>query len=619
VLTPLFQRIRPHFPAAAVLLLITAVIYCRILGHDFQLFWDDEKYVTANEAVKGFSLGHLKSAFTRYYVGNYAPLHIISYMFDYSIFGMKASGFFLTNIALHSINGILFYMILIHLNLSRMWAFVAVFIFLSHPVQVESVAWISERKNLLALLFSLISFLLYVSYRKEGWSSQKWRYLASLVFFVLALLSKAVAVVLPVTLLIYDLCYLEKERRKAWLADKVPFFAAAAIMAWVTMQSQLEGNFPGIGGGRTPFHGGSPFATMLTMLTVLTNYMKLIFFPTGLSAIYDPPIRHGLDVAVLVGGLLFLLLAISGTVLFLRNRPAFFWFSLFFVGLLPVSQIVPIVTLMNDRYLYFPMIGVAGCIALLCSNLSSGSGYRNVVVVILLCLTLSPLPLLSFGRTAVWANDLTLWRDAVQKAPNHTIAIYGMAQALQNSGDLDTPISMYQRILQRDPRHLDALEHLAALYRSRNMPLEGRKYLLDITRFYPKYANGLSALGMNYSITGNLAEAEAAYQTALALQPESGEILSNLGVVALRGKKLDTARVYLRAALGVDGTNAAAAYDLACVEALSGNHLEALRMLEVALKAGFRNSDIIEKDPDLSALRPKPEYRELLRRYLIRQ
>jgi hypothetical protein len=163
------EKILPHAVPAAILVAVTVAVYIRILGHDFQLFWDDEKYVIANAAVKGFSLEHLRSAFTTNYMGNYAPLHIISYMLDYSLWGMKASGFFLTNIVLHVLNGMLFYALLIRFGFSRLQASFSTFVFLLHPVQVESVAWISERKNLLAMFFFLSGFIAYLSYRIKGW------------------------------------------------------------------------------------------------------------------------------------------------------------------------------------------------------------------------------------------------------------------------------------------------------------------------------------------------------------------------------------------------------------------------------------------------------------------
>ena len=171
------DKVSPHVIPTIILLAVTLAVYLRTLGHDFQLFWDDEKYVTANDTIKGFTLENLKGAFTTFTTGNYAPVQTISYMFDYQLWGMKAAGFFLTNIVLHVCNGILFYALLIRVGLGRLGAFFAAFVFLLHPVQVETVAWISERKNLLAMFFYLAAFVCYLSYKRKGWGKGTGAYL----------------------------------------------------------------------------------------------------------------------------------------------------------------------------------------------------------------------------------------------------------------------------------------------------------------------------------------------------------------------------------------------------------------------------------------------------------
>ena len=610
------EKIKPHLIPASILILVTFGVYMGILGHDFQLFWDDEKYVTANAAVKGFSLEHLRSAFTTNYMGNYAPLQIISYMLDYMVWGMKATGFLLTNIVLHICNGILFYAILIRLGWIRLWASFSVFVFLLHPVQVESVAWISERKNLLAMFFYLAAFASYLSYRNKGWGEGKSAYLASFAFFVLALMSKSVAVIFPFMLVLYDICCLEKGERSRWQANKIPFFCAAAVMAWVTIQGQLPGEMPGAGGGRIPYHGGSPFATFLTMMTVLVRYLKLLLWPTGLSAVYDPPIRTGFD-GVVVGCLIFVaLLVVAGVMLFRRDRRLFFWYGLFFIGLLPVSQIIPIVTLMNDRYLYFPLLGAAAFFGALACFIEKISGARRVIGIVAVGSILIPLPWLTFARAGVWKDDMTLWSDAAKKAPNHYVALYGLAQALQNSGDLDSALPIYLRVLALNPRHLDTLTHLGALYRARKMPLEGRPYLLDVTRYYPELAQGYLDLGMNYYQTDELAAAEKAFQRTLELNSRSRDAMSYLGLVALRTKRIDAARKFYQDVVSLGGTNADIEYNLACVEALEGNSGKALKHLEAAFRLGFRDRKSIEKDRDLNAIRSLPVFRQLVRNFL---
>lgn len=609
------EKVVSHIVPVAILLTIAVGVYYQILGHDFQLFWDDEKYITANETIKGFSFAHIKDAFSGSYLGNYAPLHIISYMLDYSLWGLKASGFLLTNLSLHICNALLFYFLLMRFDLGKIWAFFSAYIFLAHPVQVETVAWISERKNVLAMFFFLLAFVSYVTYRERGWKEGRAAYAGSLILFMCALLSKSVAVIFPLMLVLYEFCYHGKTSCNRMVAEILPFFCAAAIMAWLTMESQMPGEVPGLGGGRIPYHGGRPMATFLTMLPVLALYLKLLIWPTGLSAMYDPAIRTGIDWSVAGGGGLLVLAAAGGVLLFQKNRRLFFWYGLFFLGLLPVSQIVPISTLMNDRYLYFPLLGASACFGFLVSSLASGSVAHRVAAGALIGLILLALPVLSFFRAGVWKNELTLWRDAAEKSPANTVALYGFGQALQNSGDLDAARNIYERILQHSPRHLDTLIHLAAIYRFKNLPLEGRSYLLDVTRYYPRLPTGYADLGMNYYQTGDFAKAETAFRTVLALQPQSRDATWYLGIIALRTKRPAEARDFFRKVISIGGTNADIEYNLACAESMSGHPREALQHLESALKRGFRDKAGLERDRDLDAIRALPGFQMLERSY----
>jgi protein O-mannosyl-transferase len=609
------EKMRPHWIPLSILVLMTFAVYMRILGHDFQLFWDDEKYVTANETIRGFTLQHLRGAFTTNYMGNYAPLHIISYMIDYSLWGLNPQGYFLTNIMLHICNGILFYVILIRLEWSRAWAFISAFVFLLHPVQVESVAWVSERKNLLAMAFFLLAVISYLAFRNNGLEKGKRFYVFSLVFFFFALLTKSEAIIFPLMLILYDICFLEKGTGRGRWADKLPFLSVAAVMAWVTIQSQMPGEMPGVGGGRVPWHGGSPIATFLTMLTVLPCYLKLLFWPTGLSAVYAPAIRTGFDGEVLGGGFLAIMLAIAGALLFRRNRRLFFWYGSFFIALLPVAQIVPITTLMNDRYLYFPMLGAAACAGSLAFIMENSLGWRRVPGFLTAGVILTVLPCITFARTGIWKNDLSLWSDAAKKSPGHYLALYGLAQALQNSGDLDAALPIYLRIHELNPRHLDTLTHLGALYRARNMPLAGRPYLKDVTRYYPNLAVGFTDLGVNFYQTDELVEAETAFRRALEIDPRSRDAIHHMGMICLRTRRIDEARNYFRYIISLGDATADVEYNMACAEALGGHPDEALRHLESAFRLGFRERESIAKDPDLDSIRSLPGFLRMVRNY----
>ena len=155
---------------------ISIAIYGSAMGHEFLNNWDDQIYVTNNPFIRGLTWDHLRYVFTHFWYGNYAPLNLISYMIDFEIFGMKPVGFIFTNIFIHTLNAVLFYYILTRLFPGKVVAFFAALLFLIHPVQVESVVWISERKNVLSMTFFLFSFLFYILYKdKESPAGMKYQ------------------------------------------------------------------------------------------------------------------------------------------------------------------------------------------------------------------------------------------------------------------------------------------------------------------------------------------------------------------------------------------------------------------------------------------------------------
>ena len=138
---------------------LTFLVYWNCLSHEFLFNWDDPEYVVNNPAIRGLTFINIEKAFTSFYVGNYSPIQIISYMIDYSIWGLNPKGFILTNIILHACNGVLVYLILFRYFNNPLPALISALLFVSHPVQVESVAWVAQRKNVVAMFFFLLPFV----------------------------------------------------------------------------------------------------------------------------------------------------------------------------------------------------------------------------------------------------------------------------------------------------------------------------------------------------------------------------------------------------------------------------------------------------------------------------
>jgi len=493
------------------LLLLAAVslaVYWPATGHDFLVNWDDPQYVLDNPLVKGLTLRHAASAFTTFSLGNYAPLHLVSYMVDHEVWGLRPSGFIFTNILLHTLNGLLFFLLLRRLAGEKVWPVFASLIFLLHPVQVESVVWVSQRKNVLAMVFFLSAFHFYASYRDVGRRHAGWRYALSLAAFLLALLAKSAAIVFPLAILLHDACFREERDMKKVLVDKIPFLAVGAVFGVLAVESHSAQHL----GGGTAWHGGTPYATFLTMTTVLIRYIGLVLWPANLSAYYDPPVKSAVDPEVAVAAFLIALLVLAGGILYRRRRDLFFWYALFFVALLPVSQVVPIVTLMNDRYLYFPMLGASALLGFaFLRDLEWGVLARSkphLVAASLLLLAVGALTATTVRRIEVWQDSYTLWADAVRKAPDVTVTHDAYGEGLLARGEVDEAIRQFGMALSREP------------------DVSGREVGPGVRAAYASTHNNL---GTAYAMKGMYDGAIEQFGVAIRLNPRLAEAYFNLG------------------------------------------------------------------------------------------
>lgn len=498
------------------LLLVTSclIVYLPSIRHDFIPLYDDTPYVLCNPSAQGISLANIKAAFTGFYCGNYAPFHIISYMFNYVISGLNPSGYILTNILIHTVNGLLVYFLFLRSSFTPRYACLASYIFLLHPVQVESVVWISERKTVLSMLFFLAAMHFHLNYFR-GKSGTN--YILSILSFVSALLSKSTAVVLPLYLICYDTAYRKSEKQSQKLKDKIPFIIIAVAGACITLYSQDSSRF----GGRTTYHGGSPLATFFTMLPVLVKYIKMIFYPIGLTVYYgNISAKSFFDEDVFLAGLAAISLLAFGVYLFRRNKELFCWYAVFFVGLLPVSQIVPIVTLINDRYLYFPMVGAAGfCVAVIRLINEQYVKTRKwfAVISVILCLTLS---WLTYLQTKTWQNTFTLYRQIIFQNNEHIDYNILQDQNLLQT-DVKGLLEVSDRLLKNFPSSPEVLKFASRVYVRANNLYAAQQCLEKLIVVAPSDMESLILLASVYKMTEQLPAAKKVYENILLLNPGS--------------------------------------------------------------------------------------------------
>lgn len=610
-------RLKKNVLPLLFLLALTAVTYWEVTTHSILINWDDHLYITHNYAIRGFSLQNLKEAFTGYYVGNYAPVQILSYMIDYALWGNNPLGYFLANISYHFISGVLLYFLLLRFGFWRWGAFFGSALFLVHPVQVESVAWLSQRKNLLAMLPYLLSFHAYLSYREcEEEAPRRWYYLWSVVAFSLALLSKSVAVIFPVMLVMYDLLVPSSRRNLKDHSDKIPYFAAAGIIAVTAMISQESGN----GGGRIEYPPNPFISLPLSMLPVLVRYIQLLLWPipSSQSIMYFPPIRNEIDYKVILSLFVVAGLIAGGIYLYRKNRPCMFWYALFFLGLGPVSQIVPLATMMNDRYLYFPMLGVAGLVAHLSGLLLEKAAMKlwgKVVLAISVGIIIT-LSIASHERGKVWRNSITLFSDAVAKYPNQTNTWSRLAEGYISSGEFTIARYYYENAARFGELDADARHNLAKIYLITGEYDKAYQHIWWLLLRGDQSRVNMILLGEYYYRIGSYPESEEYITSYLEEYPGDLHGLYLLGRVYFMTGNMGFAREFYNRALTEGSTSPDLFYAVACLESMEGYPEQSFAALTTAFEKGLKAKNMHDDEKCLSVMKGDPRLKDIIWRYI---
>jgi protein O-mannosyl-transferase len=542
--------------------------------------YDDPDYVTANPHVQGgLNWTGFIWALTTGHAGNWHPLTWISHMVDVQLYGMNPAGHHLTSVALHLANSILLFLLLQRMT-KTMWpgAMVAA-LFALHPMHVESVAWISERKDVLSTLFWILSIWAYLRHVEEsraGNPKRKTFLILSVLLFALGLMAKPMVVTLPFVLLLLD--YWPLQRRQTPIArlfiEKAPYFILAAASCVITFSVQHQG------GAVVPLAGLPLGSRLANMPVAYVRYVAKTFWPAHLAVIYPTLNWTVLDVA----GATVLLLVLSTLALWrVRAQP---WLAVgwlwFLVTLAPVIGVVQVgTTSMADRYSYIPSIGLFIAVVWAVREWGACMGARALVILgalaAAICLVLT-------GRQAAfWKNTETLFLHAIQNTTDNVLAYNNLASCAEAKGQTNAAISYLETALRIKPGYVPAREKLGRWFMRQGRIDEALDQFQQAVDSDPKWPESRYNLGYALLAEGRTGEALDQFQAQVNLQPGEFKAQCNMGNVLLQNGLVGDAIAFLQKAIEIKPDDAGAHYSLGNAFYRKGRVAEAISQYEKAV------------------------------------
>jgi len=506
--------------------LITAICLWPMLKNEFTN-WDDEFYVINNQLLRG---PDWKGVFSQAVLGNYHPLTILSYAFNFAISGLDPFSYLLVNYLFHIANTLLvFYFIWNISGKNKVIAAFVALVFGIHPMHVESVAWVAERKDVLYTFFFLLSLIQYWIFLTKA---KKKNLVFCFLFFVLSLLSKPAAIVLPLVLFLLDYWYGQSLKKN--IVFKMPFFVLSIIFGIITVNIQSSSAMAGL----SIFSITDRF---FFACYVLMTYFYRFFVPYPLSAFHPFPLSNNIGWSIYASPLF--VVALLTVLWFMRkNKIVVFGLLFYVINLLLVLQIISIgLTIVSERYTYVPYIGLAFMFAMLVSRIKFVPAKVSLAVGVVAIVAFG---IITFQRTKVWKNSGTLWTDALKTYPRTPYARTNRANYLSKLAlrpDQKPFADSIYKIAFEDcavalsvrPNHAPAFEYRGLMYTDRQQFKEALADANELIRLKPNYRTGYDIRATCYYKMNEPAKALADYDKCIEIKPDDHRSYNNKGSILM--------------------------------------------------------------------------------------
>ncbi len=567
----------------AALVLVTAGVYSRVYKNEF-INYDDPQYVTANKQVQGgVSLEGIKWAFMTNFGSNWHPVTWISHMLDCQLFGLNAGAHHLMNVLFHLANTVLLFVVFQRMTGAVWRSGFAAGLFALHPLNVESVAWVAERKNVLSTLFWLLTMLAYVRYAERPKTA---RYLFVLIFFVFGLLSKPMIVTLPIVLLILDWwplrrfgvnSFKSKFDKRSFLRlviEKLPLFVLAAGLTIVTLLAEQK-MIVSLKGLSIAERAGNALVSYGVYLWKMIWPMRLaVFYPYHRTFSLHNEIVSALVLALLI------IPAIRS-----RHRHLLAGLLWYIVTLVPVAGFVQVgLQRYADRYTYVPLMGIFAALVWWASDFLEQQRYGKVFLRVSAAVVVFVLAALTWMQAGYWRDDISLYEHALSVTEGNYLAHNNLGTALKGKGRGKEAIRHWQAAMIIYPGYSDAIANYGSeLVDSGRIDEAIKIYTTASERgaggcqFFNNFANAFKA-------KGNSEEAIKYYRKALEFDADAWQVHYNLGVTLGQSGNYEEAAKHLKKMISIYPGLSSAYTNLGQALSLQGKFNEAIDYYKEALR-----------------------------------
>jgi len=549
-----FFNFRNHFYWSIFLIvIITSLVYFQAIHFDF-VNYDDDGYVYQNPLVKsGISIKGIFEAFSEMYKANWIPLTLISYMMDTEIFGVSPIGYHFTNIFFHILNSVLVFFFF-KISTGHLWSgFVVAMLFAIHPLHVESVVWISERKDVLSTFFGICALIMYVRYATQ---KDLKKYLAVFLLFLCSLMSKPMLVTLPLVFFLLDFWPIHRMPSKQisenfrnilmLVFEKLPFFILSLIFSIIAILSQKSGGTVGT---------ITEFPLSVRLMNSIVSYTEYIFkavWPTNLAVIY--PYQPDIRISRIIISILVLFVITCAVIYWNKKNPALLvgW-SWFLITLLPVIGLIQVGTqAMADRYTYVPLIGLFIVAVWGIQYLILKFRLNKRIVGMATATIILTFSIMTLNQITIWKNSATLFKHALSVTHDNWVAHLNYGEALLEQGQVEEAIGQYKKALEIKPNFELAYLNIGAVFAKKGQADHAIAYYQKALAIRQNQPMAWLNLGNAYFRKGVPDKAIFYYETALSFKPDFAEAYCGLGAVMAGRGELEKAHQAFLQALDID-------------------------------------------------------------------